>query len=69
MALRCFPKIYERNLVVDPVNMTEPIYPYILFVSSLFLIVTFIVYAILPEMRNTHGMLFCNGYTIQRNNK
>jgi len=31
-------------------------YPYILFVSSLFLIATFVVYALVPEMRNVHGL-------------
>ena len=32
------------------------IYPYFLIVSSVFLIITFLVYAALPEIRNIHGV-------------
>lgn len=51
-ALTCF--------IDDPVppseKLTMDIYPYILIISSIFLIMTFIVYAILPEIRNIHGV-------------
>lgn len=52
-ALLCFPPQPEEtaaNVVI------QSIYPYFLFVSSLFLIATFIVHALLPELRNTHGV-------------
>jgi hypothetical protein len=48
MALTCFVEVEE--------NMALKIYPYVLFFTSLFLIFTFIIYAILPEMRNVHGV-------------
>jgi len=48
-AMVCFPEQPE-----DPWNML--IYRYFLIVSSLFLILTFIVYAVLPEIRNIHGV-------------
>ena len=38
----------------DSLNML--IYPYFLIVSSIFLIITFLVYVALPEIRNIHGV-------------
>ena len=32
------------------------IFPYLMFISSIFLIATFVVYAIIPEIRNIHGV-------------
>lgn len=52
-ALVCFPPQLgesEENVVI------QSIYPYFLFVSSLFLIATFVIHAWLPELRNTHGI-------------
>lgn len=37
--------------------VTGKIYPYVQFVSVMFLVVSFCVYALLPEMRNTHGII------------
>lgn len=36
-------------------RLTRPFFPYLLFISSVFLIGTFIVYATLSEIRNVHG--------------
>ena len=55
MALTCFPKPPEpptRDIII-----ALQIYPYVLLFSSIFLIATFTVYCILPEMRsNVHGV-------------
>ena len=48
MALTCFAPMEE--------DVALKIYPYILFFTSLFLILTFVVYTILPEIRNIHGV-------------
>ncbi len=40
----------ERNWV------TENVYPYLLFISSIFLLTTFVVYSVVPEIRNIHGI-------------
>ena len=45
----CFPE-QEK----DPNNIS--IYRWFLLVSSVFLIMTFIVYAVLPEIQNIHGV-------------
>ena len=37
-------------------KLVQAIFPYFMFISALFLIATFIVYAILPEIRNIHGV-------------
>ena len=49
MGMLCFPPKEEPGPL-------DSAYPYILFVSSLFLIATFVVYAVVPEMRNVHGL-------------
>lgn len=55
MALTCFGK--QPDPLPDDVKVALQIYPYILLISSLFLIATFIVYSILPEIRrNIHGL-------------
>jgi 4-amino-4-deoxy-L-arabinose transferase-like glycosyltransferase len=55
LALTCFPK--QSEPVSEDIAVALQIYPYIALFSSLFLIATFIVYCILPEMRNNvHGM-------------
>ena len=58
--LRCFPqyKVYTLSNATDiwPSLMADSIFPYLLFTSSGLLVVTFGVYAILREMRNTQGM-------------
>lgn len=54
MALTCFPPqpAHSEDKIV-----ALQIYPYFLLISSLFLIATFIVYCILPEIRNNvHGV-------------
>ena len=53
MALTCF--LPEPTLPEDK-QLAITIYPLLLFISSLFLIATFVVYAILPGMRNIHGV-------------
>ena len=53
MALTCF--LPEPTLTEDK-QLAITIYPFLLFISSLFLIATFVVYAILPGMRNIHGV-------------
>ena len=52
-ALTCFPP-QPGESIDDQWALT--IYPYFLFISSLFLVATFVVYAILPEIRNMHGV-------------
>ncbi len=51
-ALMCFPPQAEES---EENSVIQSIYPYFLFASSLFLIATFVVHALLPELRNTHG--------------
>ena len=48
-AMICFPDEIE-----DPMSMY--IYRYVLIVSSVFLMLTFMVYAVLPEIQNIHGV-------------
>ena len=47
----------------DDQKILLKVYPFFMFLSALFLIATFIVYAILPEIRNLHGVcvmvMFC----------
>ena len=52
-ALVCFPPQVEppRSEIV-----AMKVFPFFLFVSSIFLIATFVVYALLPEIRNVHGV-------------
>jgi len=40
----------------EETSLVKNLYPYFLFVSSAFLVATFIVYAIIPELRNIHGV-------------
>ena len=55
MALTCFAP--NSDPVSDDVAVALQIFPYILLFSSLFLIATFVVYCILPQIRrNVHGM-------------
>ena len=51
-ALICFPPQPEES--ADN-QLVLKVFPYFLFVSSLFLIATFLVYALIPEIRNIHG--------------
>jgi len=52
VALICFPEQENKDT-----QLVLSIYPYVLIFSSLFLIATFIVYCILPEIRsNVHGV-------------
>ncbi len=51
VALTCFP-VQEESL---DNQLVLKVFPYFLLVSSLFLIATFVVYAIIPEIRNIHG--------------
>lgn len=52
-ALVCFP---EAPKLTEDDKLVLAVFPYFLLVSSLFLIATFVVYAILPEIRNIHGV-------------
>ncbi|KAI9557713.1 hypothetical protein GHT06_017542 [Daphnia sinensis] len=52
-ALMCFPPQPEES--ADN-QLVLKVFPYFLFVSSLFLIATFVVYAMIPEIRNIHGV-------------
>ena len=55
VAFICFGK--QPEPVSEDVNVALQIYPYIAIFSSMFLIATFVVYCILPEIRrNVHGM-------------
>ncbi len=53
-ALSCFPD--PATLSNDGQELVLLIYPYFLLISSFFLIVTFVVYALLPELQNIHGL-------------
>ena len=44
----------EENLKEDAWVLN--IFSYVLLISSIFLIATFVVYALVPEMRNLHGL-------------
>lgn len=48
----CFPPQPEES--ADN-QLVLKVFPYFLFLSSLFLIATFVVYAMIPEIRNIHG--------------
>ena len=51
--MTCFPEQTD-----SPDNqLVLKVFPYFLFVSSLFLIATFVVYAMIPEIRNIHGIV------------
>ena len=52
-ALTCFPPQLE---LTEDNQLALSIYPYFLFISAFFLIAAFVVYAILPELHNTHGL-------------
>lgn len=43
--------MYER-----PEPWFLQIFPYVFFTSSAFLIATFVIYALLPDMHNVHGL-------------
>ena len=52
-ALTCFPLQPEET----PDNqLAMRIFPYFLFISAFFLIAAFVVYAVLPELRNILGL-------------
>ncbi len=55
IAIVCFPSSIDVRLH-EQRSLIFFIYPYLMFISSIFLIVTFIVYAIIPEIRNVHGI-------------
>lgn len=51
--LRCFPQFFNLN---EANQLAHSIYPYLLFISSSFLFLTFVVYAFLAsEILNAHG--------------
>jgi hypothetical protein len=51
--LRCFPQYFNLN---EANQLAHSIYPYLLFISSGFLFLTFVVYAFLAsEIFNAHG--------------
>ncbi|XP_046644908.1 G-protein coupled receptor Mth2-like isoform X2 [Daphnia pulicaria] len=52
-ALLCFPPQPEES--ADN-QLVLKVFPYFLFLSSLFLTATFVVYAMIPEIRNIHGV-------------
>jgi len=52
VALICFPDVETEN----DFELALEIYPYAMLLASLFLISTFIVYALLHEIRNVHGV-------------
>lgn len=53
MGLKCFPTLpqFSENMIRASI-----VYPYLLFASALFLTATVIVYAVLPDLRNTTGI-------------
>lgn len=52
--LRCFPRYLNLN---EANQLAHSIYPYLLFISSAFLFLTFVVYAFLAsEIFNAHGI-------------
>lgn len=52
-ALLCFP---AQPTETEDVKLVVKVFPYFLFLSSLFLIATFLVYALIREIRNIHGV-------------
>lgn len=52
-ALTCFP---PQPTDSPDSQLALAIFPYFLLISSIFLIATFIVYAVIPEIRNIHGV-------------
>ncbi|XP_046644930.1 probable G-protein coupled receptor Mth-like 3 [Daphnia pulicaria] len=53
--LRCFPQYFNLN---EANQLAHSIYPYLLFISSGFLFLTFVVYAFLAsEIFNAHGLI------------
>jgi len=52
VALICFPDVKTEN----DFELALKIYPYAMLMASLFLISTFVVYAMLHEIRNIHGV-------------
>jgi G protein-coupled receptor Mth (Methuselah protein) len=49
--------ICVRELKTPPeLQLVFAIYPYVMITSSIFLIATFVVYAIIPEFQNTFGV-------------
>ena len=46
----------EESETPPEVQLVLAIFPYLMFISSIFLIATFVVYAIIPEIRNIHGV-------------
>ena len=54
IGIRCFTTVYELS---EDVQKSLEIYPYFLLTSAFFLVITFAVYVIIPEIRNNiHGM-------------
>ncbi len=57
MAVLCFPSSDLEEQSEMEGSWVFRLYPYLLYVSSAFLIATFVVYAIIPEIRNNvHGI-------------
>ncbi len=57
MGIVCVPSAEPSGETVEDVSWLISAYPYIFYISSTFLIATFIVYAIIPELRNNvHGI-------------
>ena len=53
MGLKCFPTL---PLISENMIRASIVYPYLLFVSAFFLLATLIIYAALPDLRNTTGI-------------
>lgn len=57
MGLKCYPEILnELPAVFENVTKAAALYPYLLFASAMLLIITFIIYAALPNLRNRTGI-------------
>ena len=57
-ALVCFQEVEAQNIALN-------IYPYLMFISAVFLIVTFIVYGSIAELRNLTGIIImCYSITL-----
>ena len=55
IAISCIPPSVTSRINEEESSIILS-YPYFLFVSSIFLIATFVVYAIIPEIQNVHGI-------------
>ena len=57
----CFQEVTNSEAQIIALN----IYPYLMFISAVFLIVTFVVYATIAELRNVTGVIImCYSITL-----